>query len=1022
MCRRNLAASIVAGLAAACFAWAAADDAPPDAVRPELIVRDRYAMDPPHFSKDSSVKIDYDIVYVRALHHRFVWPDVGAPTLVEPGADLMLLHPDGKQERLVEGGERGSVADPSVSFDGQSVYYTFFYAGGGADIYKIHVPSRKLARLTNDGGKKAPGTEGARYVGGLDSQVLFMELFDKPASKRDVIYNTGPCPVPGGKVVFTSNRHGFVPREGSFTSHAFQLTVMDDDGGNVETIGHLNLGCALHPVILTDGRIIFSSLENQGLRDVLHWSIWSIYPDGTHWNPLISDFFRSLASSFHFQTQRSDGRVVVEMYYNVNQAGFGTLVQLPAAAPPGVPAFGPGDARDPRNPPLRMLAGGIREHRLPFSPYGIDVLTPFANDNDSPSPRSNPKDPKSPKVGRVTHPCGAPDNHVLVVWAPDLDVSRDGLTGAVRRVASDTGIYLIKAGSPVYEPGQMLLVKNDPKYHEQWPRPLVPYSRIHGIKEPQKLPWLANNGGRSRHLPEGTPYGLVGSSSLYKRESATGGYVPKGSVTAIASAKAEHGAAGWIDQGSDAGVYSNSDIHAIRILIQEPNLRADGDRTFGFFSHARERLRILGEIPVRHFGGAKTKSELGALATVKPPTENHTRADGQPTDPDGNPDTSFLAKIPADTSFTFQTLDKNGMVLNMAQTWHQVRPGEIRNDCGGCHAHSQQPTLFKSTAAARPDYEAFDVTQKTPLLTTKARDESGKKWDVNDQTGLRMAKGVLDVEYWRDIRPIFDRSCVACHSRKAAKPAGNLVLDDDEPVKSKHFRHPANLTSTYLSLVPVDNGSSATRYIHRMQARSSLLIWNVYGKRMDGRDNDAKIDPATRKPAPRYEGKIMPPPEAVAGTYKDEDGNKIKVAPLSDEERLTLVRWIDLGCPIDLSDTRTKGQARTGFFADHTLPTLTITFPSPGRNQRLQRILVGMADAYSGLDLKAFTVKADFTIDGAAPGTDLAAKFKEVCQGVWEYCLVRPIDDLPSGKMAVAVSDKQGNISRLERSLSVRRD
>ncbi|MEO1085644.1 MAG: hypothetical protein AAFY88_15495, partial [Acidobacteriota bacterium] len=52
-------------------------------------------------------------------------------------------------------------------------------------------------------------------------------------------------------------------------------------------------------------------------------------------------------------------------------------------------------------------------------------------------------------------------------------------------------------------------------------------------------------------------------------------------------------------------------------------------------------------------------------------------------DPEGNPDTSFLAKIPADTPFTFQTLDRNGMVLNMAQTWHQVRPGEVRTNCGG---------------------------------------------------------------------------------------------------------------------------------------------------------------------------------------------------------------------------------------------------------------------------------------------------------------------------------------------------
>jgi hypothetical protein len=46
-----------------------------------------------------------------------------------------------------------------------------------------------------------------------------------------------------------------------------------------------------------------------------------------------------------------------------------------------------------------------------------------------------------------------------------------------------------------------------------------------------------------------------------------------------------------------------------------------------FVSHANERLRILGEIPLRKFN-----------------------ADGTPIlDPEGNPDTSFMAKIPAET-------------------------------------------------------------------------------------------------------------------------------------------------------------------------------------------------------------------------------------------------------------------------------------------------------------------------------------------------------------------------------------
>ena len=136
----------------------------------------------------------------------------------------------------------------------------------------------------------------------------------------------------------------------------------------------------------------------------------------------------------------------------------------------------------------------------------------------------------------------------------------------------------------------------------------------------------------------------------------------------------------WHNQGGDVGLYSNDDIHAVRILAMEPTTDRQRGAHSGrrFDSHARERLRILGEIPLRKFAGGQ-----------------------QPLDPDGNPDTSFLAKIPADTAFTFQTLDKRGMVLNMAQTWHQLRPGEIRHDCGGCHAHSQKPTHLHSRPRPR---------------------------------------------------------------------------------------------------------------------------------------------------------------------------------------------------------------------------------------------------------------------------------------------------------------------------------
>jgi len=39
---------------------------------------------------------------------------------------------------------------------------------------------------------------------------------------------------------------------------------------------------------------------------------------------------------------------------------------------------------------------------------------------------------------------------------------------------------------------------------------------------------------------------------------------------------------------------------------------------------------------------------------------------------------------------------------------------------------------------------------------------------------------------------------------------------------------------------------------------------------------------------------ILPPTEAIADNHERSDAKKIKVQPLSDEDRRTLVRWSDL--------------------------------------------------------------------------------------------------------------------------------
>ena len=124
-------------------------------------------------------------------------------------------------------------------------------------------------------------------------------------------------------------------------------------------------------------------------------------------------------------------------------------------------------------------------------------------------------------------------------------------------------------------------------------------------------------------------------------------------------------------------------------------------------------------------------------------------------------------------------------------------------------------------------------------------------------------------------------------------------------------------------------------------------------------------------------GSQMPPPEAVKAG---------KVKPLSDEDRRTLVRWIDLGCPIDLDYDPQHPEARgLGWMLDDNRPTLTLTLPAPGKNAELARLLVGMHDYGTGLDQKSFTVIADFPMDAVPAGQNLAGRFKLKSQGVWEF-------------------------------------
>src|SRR5204863_10151892 len=163
--------------------------APPSDPPPRLY-KGALNMEPPPIASDKTVKYDYDIVYVRAPRRkgdgRSRWAEVGDPRTMEPGADLMLLHPDGKEEVLVPVTAKESIADPQVSFDGKSVYFAKMHDAlghKGADIYRVDVATKKVTRLTEQ--TFTPNTGVADW--------------SKTPLPSWGVYNLGPCPLPAGR-------------------------------------------------------------------------------------------------------------------------------------------------------------------------------------------------------------------------------------------------------------------------------------------------------------------------------------------------------------------------------------------------------------------------------------------------------------------------------------------------------------------------------------------------------------------------------------------------------------------------------------------------------------------------------------------------------------------------------------------------------------------------------------------------------------------------------------------------------
>ncbi|NQT11791.1 MAG: hypothetical protein HQ582_03520 [Planctomycetes bacterium] len=229
-----------------------------------------------------------------------------------------------------------------------------------------------------------------------------------------------------------------------------------------------------------------------------------------------------------------------------------------------------------------------------------------------------------------------------------------------------------------------------------------------------------------------------------------------------------------------------------------------------------KRLRVLEGVPrkVGASDGGASSDGIPALVPRRLLGEAPVEADG-----------SFNVQIPANTPIELQLVDADGLALRSCG-WIWARNHEPRG-CVGCHEDGELV----------PENRFVDAASRASV-----------------QLDLPPGRD-CSVDFRRDVMPILAANCVPCH-RKTDMP---LVLDGD-------LRSYKNLLAAN---EPDDEGGATGKYVQPGSARTSPLVWRVFGRNTsrpwDGEASTSRV-------------KRMPPAE-----------------PLDDRQKQALVEWIDLG-------------------------------------------------------------------------------------------------------------------------------
>ncbi|NOX76667.1 MAG: hypothetical protein GXP17_08695, partial [Gammaproteobacteria bacterium] len=564
---------------------------------------------------------------------------------------------------------------------------------------------------------------------------------------------------------------------------------------------------------------------------------------------------------------------------------------------------------------------------------------------------------------------------------------RDSLAATMQIIGKDAGVWLLPLEpNSTRQIGHIAddarIVVDFPQYHEIMPRAVVSYQDIYGISRPDPddtRPPTSNDGTQDQRLPAGAPYGLTGAASMYDRETRSLNGTPW-NMKDGGGTMSGRTYMNMAVSGSELAIFDNNEIYGIRILMPVPNIPKEiykGDEKWSGVQH--HHLRILGEYPVRK------------------PDSNGV----EPTDDQGNPDTSFIVRVPADTPFLMETIDKRGMALDIETASRSVARGE-QQFCVGCHVHTRDG-MDPFASRAKTNINKFgDFTgASAPLFV--GMDANGYPTVASAQATYAGEAGAtarrsFAVDWANNISAIVQNRCASCHGPgQSAQQKTGLLLDGSNNTYQlitenrirtsggttilNAYTNPGNgLTDLDASgtdrITPHYDCCTPSRWVSINSARSSMLVWALYGERLDGRD------PLTGLP-PEGSGVVVDTRGFEYPEIWPKVGEHLAyVSNMPESEKRLIARWLDIGAPW------------RNVHDDMMRPVITIT---PVGGSSVSSILIGLWDD-SPLDFTRFSVTANgvditptvtgtpdvITVPLPATVTDVNADSIDVTVEIWD--------------------------------------